>query len=173
MDYIIELPFLQWDQQGIIAFMQSHPTSDWQHEHNGWARDQKYINKYLRTQPNKLFDDIFAQLPELELKHEYTFFMELNPKVLLQPHVDFGRSAVINFPLIGDWEQTPIRFHSTHRMTKDSVVCEHVYTCPTMLNVSKLHSAYNVTQQPRYMLSMSVHEPWEKIKEVINKYMRV
>ena len=174
MDYVLELPFLQWDQQGIIEFMQSYPANSWQHERNGsWEGNQTYINKYLRTQPNKLFDDIFVQLPDLELSHNYTFFMELNPGVMLPPHADVGRDAVINFPLIGDWDHTPVRFHSTPTMTKASVIHEHVYKGPTLLNVSKLHSAYNVTQQPRYMLSMSVHKSWDYIKEVVNKYAGV
>ena len=173
MDYVLELPFLQWDQQGVIEFMQSHPTSSWQYERNGAWEDQTYINKYLRTEPNKLFDDIFAQLPELELSHTYTFFMELNPGVLLPPHTDIGRNAVINFPLIGNWEQTPVRFHNKPVMTRNSIVYEHLYTCPTLLNVSKFHSVYNVSQQTRYMLSMSVHKPWDYIKEVVNKYAGV
>jgi hypothetical protein len=174
MDYVLELPFLKWDKQGIIDFMQSYPANKWQHERNSsWIGDQTYVNKYLRTAPSVLFDDIVLQLPELELDHAYTFFMELNPGVLLPPHADVGRTAVINFPLIGDWGNTPVRFHSTLTMSKASVIYEHVYTCPTLLNVSKLHSAYNVTQQTRYMLSMSVHKSWDQIKEIVNKHAGV
>ena len=171
MDYTIELPFLHWDKVGLIELMQSYPDKKWQHErNNSFDGDQVYVNRYLRTAPSVLFDDIFSQLPELELKHQYTFFMELNPGTLLPPHADVGRDAVINFPLIGSWQQTPVRFHNTPLMSKTSVVHEHVYTGPTLLNVSKLHSAYNVTQQPRYMLSVSVHKSWDYIKEIVNKH---
>jgi hypothetical protein len=170
--YIIELPFIKWKKQELFNYMNSYPSTKWRHEHNRLHPDLTYINKYLRVDPTNLLDEIYNQIPELKLSHQYTFFAEISPGVLLAPHRDTGRDAVINFPIYGDWSKTPVRFHNKLAMTRESVVYEHCYNeaYPSILNVSEIHSAYNVTKETRYILSMSIHRPWNEIIEIISKY---
>ena len=169
MEYAIDLPAMQWNKQAITELMLAQPGAKWINEQHGTMPHIKYINKYLRVGSHPLFEEIYQQYPELELKPEYTFFMELSPGVLLAPHRDVGRAATINFPLLGDWAATPIRFHKQGIMSKADIVYEHVYSDehPTLINTSELHSVKNPTSGTRYMLSMSVHKPWEDIKRIL------
>ena len=170
--YIIELPFIKWKKQELFNYMNSYPLNRWRHEHDRLYPDLTYINKYLRVDPADLLDNIYSQIPELQLSTEFTFFAELGPRVLLAPHRDAGRNAVINFPIYGDWAKTPVRFHNSLAMTKASVVHEHCYNeaHPSILNVGEIHSAYNITNETRYILSMSVHLPWNEIKDIVARY---
>lgn len=168
-NYVIEWTNLKWDREGIVDIMRTHPDHRWINEPHGRIPGRKYINKYLRVETNDLFQEIYNQYPDLELKPEFTFFMELSPDVLLAPHTDAGRGAAINFPLIGDWSQTPVRFHKNPTLKKEDIVYEHYYNPnhPSIINVSNLHSVWNNTKETRYMLSISVHKSWEEIQEIV------
>ena len=164
--YAIELDFIRWSADELIADMQSFPDTAWYHE-NGYA------NRYIRPQVSKpLYEQIWAQIPEFEGNLGKSFYAELAPKQLLPPHIDVGRTASINFPLIGDWTKTPVRWHSSKAMTRASVIHEHCYAshCPTIINTTELHSAYNVTDETRYLFCVSVYLPWEEIQQIVEHY---
>lgn len=164
--YAIDLNFIQWDPNELIADLERYPNST-------WASENGYANRYIRPkESNSLFEKIWQQIPELEINLGRTFYAELNPGQLLPPHIDYGRTASINFPLKGDWTQTPVRWHSSKSMSKDSVVYEHCYRpgTATIINTSELHSAYNITKETRYLFCLSVYLPWADIQTVIGKY---
>ena len=160
-DYYIEIPNIAWDRAALLEIMHSYPLSNWQSE--------GYANKYLRPKLDKVFEDLYNQFPNFELNIGRTFFAELAPKNFLKPHIDQYRTASINFPLIGDWGKSPVRFHSEPVMQKKYVICEHVYNelHPTVINTTVYHSAQNPTDDVRYLFSLSVYEDWDSIKNAL------
>ena len=160
-DYYIDLPDIKWDKQALLDIMHRYSPASWQAE-------QGYTNKYLRPKPDKVFDELYSQFPQFELNIGRTFFAELGPRNFLKPHVDLFRTASINFPLIGAWDKSPIRFHTGPSMQKEHLICEHVYDelCPTIVNTTIHHSAQNPTDEVRYLFCLSVYADWDSIKKV-------
>lgn len=157
-DYVIEMPFLKYDKMALIDYMKSKGT---------WV-SEGYANKYFRPKENiSLFSDIHNQIPELEIDIGRTFFAELEPHAFLHPHKDLYRKASINIPLIGDFSKTPVTFHSEKSTKKDCILYKHCYNdVATVINTDVFHSVFNVTNEVRYILSLSVYPDWNKIKEV-------
>jgi hypothetical protein len=161
-DYIIEMPFLKYDKMALIDYMKSKGT---------WV-SEGYANKYFRPKENiSLFSDIYNQIPELEISLGRTFFADLEPHNFLPPHKDLYRKASINIPLIGDFSKTPVTFHSEKSIKKDCILYKHYYNdVATVINTEVLHSVVNVTNEVRYILSLSVYSNWDKIKQVCKKF---
>jgi hypothetical protein len=161
-DYIIEMPFLKYDKMALIDYMKSKGT---------WV-SEGYANKYFRPKENiSLFSDIYNQIPELEISLGRTFFADLEPHNFLPPHKDLYRKASINIPLIGDFSRTPVTFHSEKSIKKDCILYKHYYNdVATVINTEVLHSVVNVTNEVRYILSLSVYSNWDKIKQVCKKF---
>ena len=161
-DYYIELPHINWDKQSLIDIMRSYPQSRWRAEDG-------YTNKYIRPDMHEVFDELYKQFPSLEINIGRTFFAELSPQTLLRPHVDLYRTASINFPLIGKWDKSPVKFHSEKSTKIEHLMCEHVYndSYPTVINTTQFHSAVNPTSETRYLFSLSVYADWNTIKEVL------
>ena len=161
-DYTIELTFLQYDKSALVSYMK---------EKSVWV-SEGYANRYFRPKENiKLFSDIHAQLPKLEIDIDRTFFAELSPFTLLHPHTDLYRTASINIPLIGDFSKTPITFHSEKSTKKESILYTHCYNdVATVINTTVHHSVLNSTSDTRYILSFSLYADWEEIKKICATY---
>jgi hypothetical protein len=157
-DFILELPFLKYDKNLLIDYMK---------EKSVWI-NEGYINDYFRPKEyNPLLSSIYDQIPEFEMNLGRTYFGELKPNVFLKPHVDAKRKAGINIPLIGDFSQSPIRFHD--KIGK--VIYTHIYNnVPTIINSTILHSVQN-SNSHRYILSFSLYLEWTDIKQVVKKYL--
>jgi hypothetical protein len=157
----IELPSIRWDKQTLIDIMRSYSTDKWVSE--------GYVNKYLRPDSHPVFDDLYKQLEPLEINIGRVFFAELSPHTFLQPHTDQHRKASINFPLIGDWDKSPVKFHSERSIKSEHLVCEHTYRCPTIINTTINHSVINPTNETRYLFCLSLYDDWETIQLTIDK----
>ena len=155
-NYYLELPFVKWDREKLIDIMKSYSPNRWVSE--------GYVNKYIRPDTHPVFEELYSQFPSFEINIGRTFFAELSPQTFLRPHTDLYRTASINFPLIGDWSKSPVKFHSEKSTKPEHFICEHVYTCPTIINTTVNHSVLNPTGETRYMFSLSVYANWEDIK---------
>jgi hypothetical protein len=133
--------------------MASYPKERWHHE-NG------FINKYIRPDPDPVFENLYRQFP-FEINIGRTLFAELTPGTYLKPHVDVARSASINFPLTGDWQSSPLCFYKNFKKY------EYVYNenFPTIINTTILHGVRNLSKQTGYIFSLSVYEDWSSIKQ--------
>ena len=161
-DYVIEMPFLKYDKPALVNYMKSKGV---------WV-SEGYANKYFRPKENiELFSNIHKQIPELEIDIGRTFFAELDPTTILHPHTDLYRKASINIPLIGDFTRTPVTFHSEKSTKKEYILYKHCYNdVATVINTEVFHSVVNVTNEVRYIFSLSVYADWQTIKEVCKKY---
>jgi hypothetical protein len=157
----IELPFIKWDREQLISIMKSYSPSKWAAE--------GYVNKYLRPEAHSEFEELYNLFPSFEINIGRTFFAELSPQTYLRPHTDLYRTASINFPLIGDWSKTPVKFHSEKSSKTEHLICEHVYTCPTIINTTINHSVVNPTKETRYLFCLSLYADWEDIRLTVNK----
>ena len=163
-DYVIEMPFLKYDQQALIDYMKA--------SREPWV-SEGYANRYLRPRQNiDLFADIHAQIPEFEIDIGRTFYAELGPQTILQPHKDQFRKASINIPLIGDFTKTPVTFHSERTSKKEHILYRHCYNnVATVINTDVYHSVVNVTDETRYIFSLSVYADWDTIRRVCTDYL--
>ena len=160
-DCYIELPSIKWDREQLIDIMRSYPQSKWVSE--------GYVNKYLRPDTHPIFEELYKQLEPFEINIGRTFFAELSPQTYLRPHTDLYRTASINFPLIGDWNKSPVKFHREKSTKPEHLICEHVYTCPTIINTTVNHSVLNPTNETRYLFSLSVYADWDNIRLTLDK----
>lgn len=161
-DYYLELPFVKWDRDTLIDIMRSYSPSRWVSE--------GYVNKYIRPDTHPVFEELYNQFPSFEINIGRTFFAELSPQTFLRPHTDLYRTASINFPLIGDWSKSPVKFHSEKSTKPEHLICEHVYTCPTIINTTINHSVLNPTNETRYLFCLSIYADWEDIRLTVDKF---
>lgn len=165
-DFIIELPGLVWDKKFLIDDLS-----------NNWKRkpsvdnDGQYmsiIQKLFHTSEiKKELTKIAEQLPRLNINIDTEYhYLCTGKNNILMPHFDPDRPASLNIPILGDMQSTPIKFHTGASLKKESILFEHVYTCPTIINTTKWHSVINRSNVDRYILSISVFNTWDELTEM-------
>jgi len=162
-DYIVELPQILWDQSQMLEYMYSKK------EH--W-KDNSFFLKPTGNIP--MFDSLLDQLSDFNATLSRSLFSRIDAGATLAPHIDPGRSAGIYFPLVGEWDKSPIVFNKDHQASTDKqhAVFQHVYTCPTIINASKIHYVENKSDLGRITFMMTfVGLSWEQTKvKVKEKY---
>lgn len=163
-DYIIELPDIQWDKDSVISYIyeQKHLWNN-----TGWF--------FVPTKNHPVFHNLLRQLKPLNVLITKSGFGRADPWGSIPPHTDPGKDACIFFPLIGDWENSPIIFNQDNIESTDKkyAVCSHVYTCPTVVNTSKIHYVENNSNQERITFSFSFFGlNWNQTRSIIKeKYL--
>ena len=167
-DFIIELPGLAWDKDFLVDDL----TRCWKRK--PWATDD---GQYM-TITQKLFQSsrineelarIATQLPGLSFNMDTEYhYLCTSANSILMPHFDPDRPASLNIPLVGDIQNTPIRFHTSGSLKKESVLFEHVYTYPTIVNTTIWHSVVNRSNIDRYILSVSIYNTWNELVEILS-----
>ena len=168
-DFIIEMPSLKWDKDFLINDL----TTCWKKK--PWAQDDgQYVSLVQQFfTSTKVIDElrrIVVQLPGLKFSldtGQYHYLCTSADNILM-PHTDTDRTASINIPLTGDMENTPIMFHSSPSLKKESVLFTHSYTCPTIVNTTQCHSVVNRTKIDRYIMSISVFNTWDELVEILS-----
>ena len=162
-DYIIELPQIQWDQSLMLEYMYANKDR--------W-KDNGFFFKPTADIP--VFSSLLDQLSDFNVNISRSLFGRIEPRSTLPPHIDPARDAGIYFPIVGDWVNSPIVFNKDNKgsVDKQHAMFQHVYTCPTIINASKIHYVENNSDQERitYMLTF-VGLSWEQTKtKVKEKY---
>ena len=159
--FIIELPFINFDKSALLSYM----VLD-----NNWI-NEGYQNLYLRPKNNMLFSQIHSQVEEFNLDIGKTFYAMLQPFQKLNIHTDKNRTASINIPLQGNFENSPITFYSENN---EQIYRHHYDTqVATVINTSIRHSVINRSNAYRYILCLSLYLPWEDIQSISKKYIGV
>lgn len=160
-DYIIELPQITWERDQLIAYMNSKESL--------W-KDGNTFFKPKELEP--VFHSLLEQLKDFNVSLSRSLFGRIAPNDLLAPHIDPARDVGIYFPLIGDWENSPIVFNKTGNGTTstDAIAYQHVYTVPTIINASEMHYVKNNSNQERitFMLTF-VGLSWEDTQAIVKE----
>ena len=166
-DFVIELPGLKWDKDFLLDDLsrcrERRPTA---------TGGGQYMTVKLKLGKFSNIEEELAriskQLPGLNFGVKEYHYLCTGINSVLMPHADPDRPAALNIPLIGDIENTPIRFHSSASLKKESVIFEHAYTCATLVNTTICHSVVNRSAVDRYILSVSVYNTWQELVEIFS-----
>jgi len=166
-DFVIELPGLQWDKDFLLDDL----ARCWERKLNTTDDGQYMTVKPKLGKFSKIKEElarISKQLPGLNFSVNGYHYLCIGKNSVVMPHTDLDRQASLNIPLIGDIENTPIRFHSSASLKKESVIFEHAYTCATLVNTIKCHSVVNRSAVDRYIFSVSVYTTWQELVEILS-----
>lgn len=147
-DFYKELD-IDWDPRKLTNIMLGYPS-------HMWKVEAGVSNRYLRIN-DPYIDSIMTQLQDMGYNARNKFFSEIKGKTNLPMHTDFSRSTAVNFPIVGNWEMSPINFHDK---LNRSVMESYTYRPgqAVWINTQMLHSVRNLSPSPRFILSVSLYE---------------
>jgi len=177
-NYFIELPNLKVDQQDINdllkmvdslsqywiefdpdtnIFSETKPKDIYHHPAFDWGCWLKYPD--ILNHP--LVKKWISKLPS-EIAVSNSSIMKSRPWFHLRPHRD-KRDA--SFILALTPNPSPLYFLDEN----GSVVLEHVYTCPTVINTHTIHGTNNLSDRDRITFQLGIIQPWEEIVEILKR----
>lgn len=131
---------------GSIDFVKNNPNSG-------------FYTATLRRFPN-IVNYISQQYPDVVIKNSYV--TKMLPGYCMKPHIDKNRDTVILMPL-GE-NKGEIDFYILNFKCHT-----HVYTCPILARVDKLHAANNTsTDTIRYALTLEIPGTYNENKHKYN-----
>ncbi len=147
---------LDWDSNKLFDILQSDPAP--------WRKEKNVANRYCRTKNKYIWDNLYNQIKDQGYITKGCYFAEMRPNTSLSIHKDYGRSAAINFPIVGDWDNSPLRIYND---TGTDIVAEHVYKPNQAIYfaTSDYHDVVNTSNQTRFILSISIVEPGTEFKD--------
>lgn len=146
-DFVKELS-IDWDPETLLKVMLSQPYKSW--------KEEEYItNKYLRISDSYI-DNIREQLALAGYVPRNHFFSEMLPNTQLPIHTDISRVGAVNFPLLGDWNNSMLEFYDQDKQT---LIYAYKYKVnqAVWVNTEKYHTVKNNGIQRRFIFSVSLY----------------
>lgn len=116
MEKLIKELDLDWSPATLQNIMFGSGTAKWRTE-------EGMSNRYRRFQDPDL-DRILVLLRDQGFNPQNYFFAEMKPGTQLPIHTDLSRSNAVNFPLIGDWKKSVLKFYDASR---ESLIDTYTY----------------------------------------------
>ena len=161
-DCVIEMPWLKWNRDDLLSYMYDHKKY--------WSGSNGLFFRPKENHP--IFQKLINQLKEFNVDITRSLYGKLEPGELLPPHVDPGREAGLYFPLLGNFNESPVIFNKDNKGTIDKKYAEysHVYNCPTVINASKIHYVENNSNQERITFTLSfIGLSWKQVQILNSK----
>jgi len=129
-----------------------------------WLKEKGIKNRYCRTKDSYIWDNLYSQLTELGYITKGCYFAEMRPNSSLDIHKDYGRSAAVNFPIIGDWDNSPLCIYDK---TGKEIIAKHFYKPgeAVYFKTSDYHNVVNHSKNFRFILSISIVTPGDKFRD--------
>lgn len=143
---------IEWDPKKLINIMMSYPG-------HMWKAEPGISNRYLRVD-DPYIDSLITQLCGIGYDVRNKFFAEMKGLSALPIHTDLSRSNAVNFPLIGDWKNSPINFYDTQRQLAESY-CYRPGKA-VWINTQVPHNVVNNAPTMRFILSISIYNDLEE-----------
>ena len=160
-DYLIELPHFEYNKSALIDYQKE--IKDWR-PNNHYTRagiDTGKENSWFDYYPDKnnsVIKEITNNLNiDLVIQKPYKFTMHLAGGKLPW-HIDPKRECVLMIPLTDDNEG--LKWING----KGETLCEHIYTCPTVINAKIMHGCPTITKD-RIFLQVDIPCSWTTLKE--------
>ena len=160
---------IDWSQKRLCKILKEEKTP--------WIAEPGINNKYCRTTDNYIVEYLYNQIIELGYTPKGCYFAEMLPFTKLDIHKDYGRHSAINFPLVGDWKNSPLIIYDR---IKSKPSLQHIYenNQAVLFNTQNFHTVENNSEVTRYILSISVIKEGDiyydnsgQIVEVSDKYI--
>lgn len=148
MEHLTKELNIDWSADALIDLMMSSSRSQ-------WVIEEGISNRYLRLQ-HEYIDGLFESLKELGYDPRNSFFAEMRPGTQLPVHTDFARANAVNFPLVGDWNKSPLIFYSADRQTP-IYTYHYKNSQAAWINTQVPHTVANNSSGTRYILSISLY----------------
>jgi len=150
MEHLVKQVNIYWDVNKLQDIMFSYPRSR-------WRRELGISNNYLRIPEHEYLDHLMYQIAELGYNPRNRYFAELLPGADLPVHTDLSRSNAVNFPVHGDWSNSPLDFYSDDR---SELIYTYHYTAnqAVWVNTQVPHGVKNQGTQSRFILSISLYD---------------
>lgn len=164
METHFRLVDLDWDTKILQDILESESIP--------WVREKGIKNRYCRTKHPYIWETLYEQLKDLGYITKGCYFAEMRPNSALDIHKDFGRSAAINFPIIGDWSKSPLCIYNEQGK---EVIEEYFYQPDQAVyfKTSKYHNVLNNSNKFRFILSISIVEEGEEFKDAEGNHFLV
>ncbi len=155
---------LDWSPEKLYEILQN--------EDEPWVYEQNVKNKYCRTKHPYIWQNLYSQIMDQGFMPKGCGFAEMLPNTEIETHKDYGRSLGINFPISGDWKNSPITMFNN---TKETIVATYTYKegQAVILNTQNFHKVVNKSDKIRYILSISVIKEGDIYYDVNGKKVRV
>ena len=148
-----------------------------QNEKEPWIYEQNVQNRYCRSKDPYIWHNLYDQIMEQGYMPKGCGFAEMKPYTSIDIHKDYGRHSGINFPIIGDWDKSPVTLYNDDKIKKGTYYYKEGQA--VLLNTQNYHKVDNNSDKTRYILSISVikegdiyHDVNGKIVQVSDKYIR-
>lgn len=148
MEHLVKELDIDWDTDTLIDLMMSSSKSQ-------WVIEEGISNRYLRLQ-HTYIDGLYDSLKSIGYNPRNSFFAEMRPGTQLPVHTDFARANAVNFPLVGDWNRSPLMFYGADRQTP--IYTYHYKKSQAVwINTQVPHTVANDSSSNRYILSISLY----------------
>ncbi len=161
---------LDWSAEKLFQILQN--------DEEPWIIEPGINNKYCRTNNEYIVKHLYQQIMDLGFTPKGCYFAEMLPFTELDIHKDYGRHSAINFPIVGDWANSPLIIYNKDKSKR---VFEHFYenNQAILFNTQNFHTVLNNSKLTRYILSISIitegniyYDDDGQIVEVSDKYIR-
>jgi hypothetical protein len=155
---------LDWDSKTLEDILLSESTP--------WEKEKGIRNRYCRTKHPYIWENLYNQIKEQGYITKGCYFAEMRPNSSLDIHKDFGRSAAINFPILGEWNKSPLCIYDD----KGKDIIEEYFYQPNQavyFKTSKYHNVFNKSNNFRFILSVSIVEEGEEFKDAEGNHFLV
>lgn len=131
-------------------------------------RDDKYYDpnfdwgcwlKYPNILQHPQVKEITSRLPS-QLIIKSCSIMKSPPWFHLTPHLDPRNASLL---IVLTPNASPVYFLEND----GSMILEHSYTCPTVINTHILHGSNNLSDQDRITFQLGIVQPWEEIVQIL------
>jgi len=159
-DYVIEIPNFKYNQQALL---------DYQANITEWKPNVHYSRLGINTNNSNNWFDFYPSETENVIKDitqslnikldakPYKFTKHLSGGVLPW-HIDPQRECVFMIPLTDNNEGLQWVDNS------NSVIAQHIYTCPTVINAKIKHGCPKITKD-RIFLQVNIPCSWKELKD--------
>ena len=157
--FYVEVPHLKFDYDALLDYYEN--ITEWNTNKtflSGYGRDSAVEDlwfDYYPSHPNKVFDDIIANINADISLTDFKFTKQLaGGKVPW--HIDPIRTSVLMIPL----KETDDKIEWMD--ANGNILESHQYTCPTVINATRWHGCPEV-KQDRLSLQVSIPYLWREL----------
>jgi hypothetical protein len=157
-EYFVEIPNFKYDREALLKYQKE--ITDWRPNvhYTKAGIDTGKRNSWFDYYPDKntnIIKDIASQI-NIDLNSKPFKFTRHLPGGKLPWHIDPQRECVFMIPITLNNEG--LQWIDG----KAQVICEHIYTCPTVINAKIMHGCQEITKE-RIFLQVDIPCSWTKL----------
>tara|TARA_S200000501_G_scaffold260989_1_gene244959 strand:- start:427 stop:942 length:516 start_codon:yes stop_codon:yes gene_type:complete len=157
-EYFVEVPNFKYDREQLLKYQQG--ITDWRPNvhYTKAGIDTGKRNSWFDYYPDKninIIKDIENQI-KINLNSKPFKFTRHLPGGKLPWHIDPQRECVFMIPITLNNEG--LQWIDG----KGNIVCEHIYTCPTVINAKIMHGCQEITKE-RIFLQVDIPCSWTQL----------